>query len=125
MPEPPDVVSVSLSYTAISDALDTISGTIAAVTDADGSDAPEVPAAFVAVTVNVYEVSTVSPVTGILPEPAWDRVPVPPAGLEVAVYVVIGEPPSDEGAVNVTVAVVGPVADTAPMPGWPGAPIGV
>ncbi len=79
----------------------------------------------VAVTVNVYEVPSVSPVTGIWPEPAWDRVPVPPAGLEVTVYVVIGEPPSVEGAVNVTVAVVGPVADTAPMPGWPGAPIGV
>ena len=125
MPEPPDVVSVSLSYIAISDALDTIRGTIAAVTDADGLDAPEVPAPFVAVTVNVYEVPTVSPVTVIWPEPARDTVAVPPAGLEVAVYVVIGEPPSDEGLVNVTVAVVVSVDDTAPMPGWPGAPIGV
>ena len=125
MPEPPDVVSVSLSYIHISDALDTIRGTIAAVTDADGLDAPEVPAAFVAVTVNVYEVPTVSPVTVIWPEPARDTVAVPPAGLEVAVYVVIGEPPSDEGLVNVTVAVVVSVDDTAPMPGWPGAPIGV
>ena len=125
MPEPPDVLSVILSFIHISDALDTIRGTIAAVTDADGLDASEVPAAFVAVTVNVYEVPAVSPVTVIWPEPARDRVAVPPAGLEVAVYVVIGEPPSVEGAVNVTVAVVGPVDDTAPVPGWPGAPIGV
>ena len=92
-------------------------GTVATggVTGADGADAAEVkPAAFVAVTVNVYGVPAVSSVTVIVPEPAWDTVPVPPAGLEVAVYVVIGEPPSDEGAVNVTFADVDPAAATAP-----------
>jgi hypothetical protein len=87
------------------------------VSDADTGEAIEVPFAFVAVTVNVY-VPAVSPVTFMVP--AWDAVPVPPAGLEVAVYVVIGEPPSN-GAVNVTVAVVGAIEDTAPMPGWLGA----
>ena len=101
-------------------------GTVATgVTGADGADAAEVPAAFVAVTVNMYEVPTVSPVTVIVPEPAWDTVPVPPAGLEVAVYVVIGEPPSDEGAVNVTFADVDPAAATAPMVGAPGTVTGV
>ena len=103
-------------------------GTVAtgAVTGADGVDAAEVkPAAFVAVTVNVYGVPAVSSVTVIVPEPAWDTVPVPPAGLEVAVYVVIGEPPSDEGAVNVTFADVDPAAATAPMVGAPGTVTGV
>jgi hypothetical protein len=44
-----------------------------------------VPAEFVAVTVNVYEVTAVNPVTVIVPEPAWLNVPVPPAGEDVAV----------------------------------------
>ena len=95
------------------------------VNDADSTDGAEVPAAFVAVTVNLYEVPSVSPVTVMVPLPAWVRVPVPPAGYEVAVYKVIGDPPSDDGAVNVTVAVGGPVEDTAPMPGWPGTVAGV
>jgi hypothetical protein len=95
------------------------------VTDIDGVDAREVPATFVAVTVNVYAVPFVSPVTAMVPEPDWDRVPVPPAGFEVAVYAVIGDPPSDEGAVNAISAVVPPVAATAPMPGLPGVPRGV
>jgi hypothetical protein len=44
-----------------------------------------VPAAFVAVTVNVYAVFVVSPETVIVPEPAWLKVPVIPPGLDVAV----------------------------------------
>jgi hypothetical protein len=39
----------------------------------------------VAVTVNVYAVPVVKPVTAIVPEPAWLNVPVPPAGIDVAV----------------------------------------
>ena len=61
----------------------------------------------------------------MVPLPAWVKVPVPPAGYEVAVYKVIGDPPSDEGAVNATVAVVGPVAVAVPMTGAPGTPSGV
>jgi hypothetical protein len=59
----------------------------------------------------------VSPLTVIVPEPAWARMPVIPPGVDVAVYEVIAKPPSDDGAVKATVAVVGPVAVTAPIPG--------
>jgi hypothetical protein len=45
---------------------------------------------------------------------------VPPAGLDVTVYPVIGEPPSDAGAVKVTVAVIFPAVADAPV-GAPGA----
>jgi hypothetical protein len=45
---------------------------------------------------------------------------VPPAGLDVTVYPVIVEPPSDAGAVKVTVAVVFPAVAAAPV-GAPGA----
>jgi len=44
-----------------------------------------VPIAFVAVTVKVYEVLAERPVTLMVPEPAWLRVPVMPPGLLVAV----------------------------------------
>jgi hypothetical protein len=44
-----------------------------------------VPIALVAVTVNVYAVLPVNPVTLIVPEPAVARVPVPPLGVDVAV----------------------------------------
>jgi hypothetical protein len=90
------------------------------VTDPEGADAPEVrPAVFVAVTVNVYEVPAVSPLTGMVPSPACSKVPDPPAGLEVAVYFVISEPPFNVGAVNATVAVVAPVTVAAPITGTP------
>ena len=62
----------------------------------------------------------VSPVMGMVPEPAWDRMPVIPPGFDVAVYEVIVEPPLDDGAVKATVAVVNPVAVTAPIVGAPG-----
>ena len=97
------------------------------VTGADGADGAEVPAAFVAVTVNVYGVPAVSPVTVIVPEPAWDTVPVKEPVSEVAVYLVIAEPPLDAGNVNATVADVDvdPAAATAPMVGAPGTVTGV
>jgi hypothetical protein len=81
-----------------------------------------VPIAFVAVTVNVYAVPVVKPETVIVPEPAVANVPVIPPGLDVAVYSVIGTPPSDAGAVYVTVAVVVPVAVAVPIVGAPGFP---
>jgi hypothetical protein len=55
------------------------------VTGADGADAPEVPTVFVAVTVNVYAVPPVSPVTVTVPALAPDTVPVFPPGFDVAV----------------------------------------
>jgi ABC-type uncharacterized transport system permease subunit len=71
------------------------------VTEFEAELAGLVPLAFVAVTVKVYAVPLVSPVTVIgLAEPA----PVKPPGLEVTVYPVIAEPPLLTGAVNVTVA---------------------
>ena len=53
-----------------------------------------VPTVFVAVTVNVYGVPADSPVTVIGLD---DALPVSPPGLEVAVYCVIAEPPSELG----------------------------
>jgi hypothetical protein len=52
-------------------------------------------------------------------------VPVPPAGLDVAVYDVIGEPPLFTGAVYVTVAVVPPVEVAVPIVGAPGTDVAV
>jgi hypothetical protein len=51
----------------------------------DAALADPVPTAFVAVTVNVYEVPEVNPDTVMVPEPAWLNVPVTPPGDEVAV----------------------------------------
>ena len=55
----------------------------------------------------------------MVPEPAWFTVPVIEPGLDVAVYLVIVNPPLDAGAVKATVAVVAPVV-TAPIVGAPG-----
>jgi hypothetical protein len=74
----------------------------------------------VAVTVNVYAVPAVNPVTVIVPDPAWLSVPVIPPGEEVAVYEVIATPPLNPGAVNATVALVVPVAVAVPIVGAPG-----
>ena len=61
----------------------------AIVNEADGALATEVPIAFVAFTVNVYEVPVVSP--EIKHEVVSDEQLCPP--LDVAVYPVIAEPP--------------------------------
>ncbi len=58
-------------------------------TELDVVDAPEVPMAFVAVTVKVYEVPFVSPVTTI---GLCDPDAVAPSGDAVTVYVVMAEP---------------------------------
>jgi len=94
-------------------------GGLDVVTEAEALDGPEVPAALVAVTVKVYGVLAVSPVTVMVPEPSWFTMPVLPPGLDVALYEVIGEPPLDDGAVKATVA-VNPVAVAAPIVGAPG-----
>lgn len=84
---------------------------------AEAADAGPVPIAFVAVTVNVYGVPLVSPVTVQVRAPvvvhAW-----PP--LEVTVYPVIVRPPVELGAVQVTTDCVLPL-DVAVTPvGAPG-----
>jgi hypothetical protein len=79
-------------------------GTVTGVAELEAELAVPVPTAFVAVTVKVYAVPLVSPVTVIVPLPACAKVPVIPSGDEVAVYPVIVEPPSLAGAVYVTVA---------------------
>jgi len=97
-------------------------GTVLGVTAALGDDAGEVPAALVAVTVNVYAVPLVRPVTVAVVAPVV--VAVLPPGLEVAVYPVTGEPPSATGAVQPTSASALPaVAITAV--GAPGTVLGV
>ena len=83
----------------------------------EAPDAMLVPTAFVAVTVNVYSVPLVSPVTVIgfvVP------VAVIPPGLDVTVYDVIGLPPSDAGAVKSTAAAVLP-GTAVTIVGTPGA----
>ena len=64
------------------------------------------PTLFVAVTVKVYAVPLVKPVTTIGDEAP---VPVKPPGVEVTVYPVIAEPPSDAGVVNATETCVFPL----------------
>jgi hypothetical protein len=55
------------------------------VIEFDAAELAELPTAFVANTVNVYDVEPVKPVTVIVPEPDCDKVPVIPPGLDVAV----------------------------------------
>ena len=93
------------------------------MTDPEAPDAAEAPTALVAVTVNVYVVPVVRPVTVNVPLPDWFKVAVTEPGVDVAVYDVIVAPPLDVGAVNATVAVVSPVTVAAPITGAPGAPI--
>ena len=88
-------------------------GTVLGVTAALGSDAGEVPAGLVAVTVNLYEVPFVSPVT-VAEAANQEAHAVLPPGEEVIVYPVIAEPPSLTGAVHVTNPAASPaVAVTA------------
>jgi hypothetical protein len=76
-------------------------GTVAGVTLLDAADAGPVPIALVAVTVKVYVVPFVKPVTVIgLDAPVAMMLP----GLEVTVYDVMGLPPFEAGAVKLTVA---------------------
>ena len=84
--------------------------------------ADPVPTEFVAVTVNVYAVPVVNPVTNIgLVVPVVERLP----GELVAVYLVIVAPPFDAGAVNAMVADVALVAVAVPIVGAPGTVVGV
>ena len=78
-------------------------GAVAGVTLLDAAEAGPVPMAFVAVTVNVYAVPFVSPVTvavSVLPPTEA----VSPPGLDATVYPVIALPPLEAGATQVTSA---------------------
>lgn len=77
-------------------------GTVFGVTAELAADAAEVPAALVAVTLNVYAVPLVRPVTVAVVAPVV--VAVRPPGVEVTVYPVSGEPPLLVGAVHDTTA---------------------
>lgn len=83
------------------------------VTAALATDAAPVPAEFVAVTVNVYAVPFVRPVTtnGLIAP-----LTVAPPGLAVTVKPVIRLPPLNAGAVKAT--------DTCPAPAAPTTPVG-
>src|SRR5215831_16053642 len=78
-------------------------GTVAGVTALDAAEAGPVPAALVAVTVNVYAVPLVRPVTvAVVVLPLV--LAVSPPGADVTVYPVIALPPLEAGAVQLTVA---------------------
>jgi hypothetical protein len=92
-------------------------GTVAGVTAADGVDSGPSPALFVACTVTVYAVPFVKPLTehGLA-----GQATVAPPGATVSVYDAIGAPPSEAGAVKLTVSDRSPrAAETAVgAPGW-------
>ena len=92
------------------------------VTAALANDAREVPTELVAVTVNMYAMPLVRPVT--VAEVAPDVVAVAPSGDAVTVYPVIGKPPLLAGAVHDTTATPFP-AEAVTAVGTPGTVLGV
>jgi len=76
----------------------------------------------VAVTVNVYGVEPLRPLT-VTGEDA--PVPVIDPGLEVAVYPVIADPPLSDGAVKVMLADVELAKEAVPIVGAPGTVLGI
>ena len=95
-------LTVALPLLPLAEILVGTPGAIAAgVTADDALEAVPVPMELVAVTVKVYAVPLVSPVTVI-----GDEAPVAvrPPGEEVTVYPVIADPPVFTGAVKLTVA---------------------
>jgi hypothetical protein len=91
-------------------------GTVAGTTELLVPEEVLVPTLLVAVTVNVYVVPFVRPVTTSGDPPP---LAVNPPILEVAVYVVIADPPLLAGAVNVMVACPFPATAVTPV-GAPG-----
>src|SRR5258708_27611169 len=89
-------------------------GTVAGVTELDGDEAGPVPTALVAVTVKVYLVPLVRPLTVALVAVPLALAVIPP-GDEVTVYPVIGDPPLDAGATQVTVAWALPAVAQTPV----------
>ncbi|MGB7962835.1 MAG: hypothetical protein WCF12_07750 [Propionicimonas sp.] len=97
-------------------------GTVRGVTRTDGSDCAERPAAFRASTVNVYAVPFARPVT--VQDVPWVVVHVLPPALAVAVYPVIGTPPSAAGTFHFTATEALPATALTPV-GEPGTVRGV
>ena len=116
-------VTVACVFPAVAETLVGAPGIVIGVTAVEADDTTLVPTALVAVTVNVYAVPLVSPVTLAASVPL-DQLAVCPPGLAVTMYPVINDPPVDAGALHVTVACVFPaVADT--LVGAPGVVAGV
>ncbi len=98
-------------------------GTATGVTAADAVEAVLVPALFVAVTLNVYAVPFVRPVT--VQESASDDHPhVPPPELAVTIYAKITAPPVLAGALHDTTTCALPPTPLTPV-GAPGTVAGV
>lgn len=97
-------------------------GTVRGITADEAVEVAPLPAMFVAVTANVYDVPLVSPVIAQVSVPAV--VHVSPSGVAIAVYPVIADPPFEDGAVQVTVTWVFPATPVG-VPGWPGTVRGV
>jgi hypothetical protein len=93
------------------------------VTAPEAADADPTPTPFAAVTVKVYAVPFVSPVTVALVAVPLTLADCPP-GDAVTVYPVMGTPPFVEGAVQLTVACAFPATAVTPV-GAPGVPAGV
>ena len=85
------------------------------------TDALDVPAAFTACTVKIYEVAGLSPLTVRTPEPDWLTKPVIPPGEDVAIYLAAGPPLPAASAVNATVTEVELAATTDAIEGALGA----
>jgi len=79
-------------------AVGTAGAVAAGVTDEEAVDAELVPTPFVAVTVKVYPVPFVKPVTLQVVVPVVLQVKLP--GVDVTVYPVIADPPFEPGAVQ-------------------------
>ena len=92
----------------------------------EATDAFPVPMPFVAVTVNVYEVPLVSPLTvqASVAGNGDERVQVLASGVEVTVYCIIAAPPLPAGAVQATEACALPGVAETPV-GAPGTVRGV
>src|SRR5258708_1382277 len=98
-------------------------GTVAGVTELDGDEAGPVPTALVAVTVKVYLVPLVRPLTVALVAVPLALAVIPP-GDEVTGYPVIGDPPLEAGATQGTVAWALPAGARTAGGGPGGAPGG-
>jgi len=109
-------VIVACPFPLTADTLVGIPGVVAGTTELLVADALPVPAALVAVTVKVYVVPLVRPVTISGEEPP---VAVNPPGEDVTVYEVMALPPLLAGGVNVIVASPFPRV-AVPMVGAPG-----
>jgi hypothetical protein len=87
-------------------------GIVAGVTGSDATEEDPVPTELIALTVNVYGVPFVRPVT--IPVVTLPTVTgeFPADGLDVRIYPVIGDPPFDKGASQETVTCVFPATPT-------------